>query len=94
MKLPIMQLKPGDQFKIDGVRMVRVANCGEANCADLEIHTLVKLPYDTIVEVPPYEPDYTPTPDEIAEQSERDAKGIRMLDRIKSGEFDFDKEQD
>lgn len=95
MKVPLLSLKPGDRFKYDGVSMVRVANKGRANAGDLEIHQFVVLPFDAMVDVPPYEPDYTPTSDEIAEQAELDAKGLSMTDRIRMGEFDdpLEKEQ-
>jgi hypothetical protein len=102
MLVPFSQVRPGDKFRWNGMRFVKVYGCGEANCCqmfdDPRENSFAKIPWESMVEVPPFdtEENYVPTSDEIAEQEEYDRRGTRMLDRIKSGELDnpLDQETD
>lgn len=89
MKVELRTLKPGDRFKYANIWHVRVENLGDANAADIKMHVLIVLPYNTMVDIPPFDAvEEQILEDEIAEakaqQEEDDAKGITILDKVKA----------
>jgi hypothetical protein len=97
VKVELRILKPGDRFKYANIWHVRVENCGEANAADIKLHTLVKLPWNMQVDIPPFDAaEEAILEDEIAEakaqQEEDDAKGITMMDKIQMDRHPLDEE--